>query len=178
MSENTTAARPYAKAVFEVARDAGKLAGWSDQLAFMSAVAHDPNMRALLDSPKLTRETIAKAFLDVCKGKVDDSGQNFIRLLAENGRLALLPEITALFEVMRAAAENKVEATVISAQAVDAEQQKSIAAALKKRLGKEVELVCEVDDSLIGGAIIRAGDLVIDGSVRGRLTRLASNLSR
>jgi F-type H+-transporting ATPase subunit delta len=178
MSEKTTAARPYAKAAFEVAKDAGNLAGWSDQLAFMSAVASDAKMNEFLDSPKITRETMAKAFLETCEGKVDDGGRNFIRLLAENDRLPLLPEIARLFETMKAEAERKVEATVFSAQDVDADQKKSIADALKKRLGRDVDLVCKVDDSLIGGAIIRAGDLVIDGSVRGRLSRLASSLSR
>lgn len=178
MSELTTLARPYAKAVFEVAREAGDLARWSDQLGFMAAVVHDPTMKAFLDSPKLTREAAAETVIGVCEGRIDDQGKNFVRLLAENGRLTLLPEIAAIYEVMRAEAEGKVEARVISAQPVSDAQKSAIAQSLAKRLGREVELVCEVDESLIGGAVIRAGDLVIDGSVRGRLERMAANLSR
>ncbi|MFP4079895.1 MAG: F0F1 ATP synthase subunit delta [Ectothiorhodospira sp.] len=178
MSEQTTAARPYAKAVFEVANEAGQLAEWSGMLAFMSAVGRDPGMRDFLDNPRITRETRAQAFIQVCEKRIDDGGRNLLRLLAENGRLVLLPEIADLFEGLKAEAEKKVEARVVSAQEVDAQQKEAITKALKKRLGCEVELNCEVDDRLLGGAIIRAGDLVIDGSVRGRLGRLASSLSR
>lgn len=178
MSELTTLARPYAKAVFEVAQAAGDMAGWSDRLGFMAAVAHDPAMRAYLDNPRLTRDAAAQGFLSVCEGRIDDPGTNLVRLLADNGRLMLLPEIAALYEVMRAGAEGKVGAQVVSARPVSEEQQAHIAAALKKRLGREIELVCEIDEGLIGGAVIRAGDLVIDGSMRGRLERLAARLSR
>lgn len=178
MSELTTLARPYAKAVFEAAQAAGNLAGWSDQLGFMAAVAHDPDMRRYLDNPKLTREAAAQTFISVCEGRIDDRGKNLVRLLAENGRINALPEIAALFEVMRANAEGKVEAKVVSARPVADGQKAEIAAALRKRLGREVELVCEIDENLIGGAVIRAGDLVIDGSMRGRLERLAASLSR
>lgn len=178
MSELTTAARPYAKAAFQVARDAGALARWSGQLAFMATIASDGRMRAFLDNPRNNRKTVVDAFISVCKGKVDDQGANFIRLLADNGRLSLLPEISRLFEQLKAEAEAKIEARMTSAREVTREQRLAVSEALKKRLGREVDLVCEVDDSLIGGAIIRAGDLVIDGSVRGRLSRLASSLSR
>jgi F-type H+-transporting ATPase subunit delta len=178
MSELTTLARPYAKAVFEVAQAAGDLAGWSDQLGFMAAVAHDPAIRAFLDNPKLTREAAAQTFIQVCEGHIDDQGRNLIRMLADNGRLILLPGIAALYEVLRAGAEGKVEARVVSARPVSDEQKAAITAALRKRLGREVELVCEVDVDLIGGAVIRAGDLVIDGSLRGRLEKLAASLSR
>ncbi|OOG27873.1 F0F1 ATP synthase subunit delta [Thioalkalivibrio denitrificans] len=178
MSELTTLARPYAKAVFEAAQAAGNLAGWSDQLGFMAAVAHDPAMRVYLDNPRLTRESAAQTFISVCEGHIDGQGKNLVRMLADNGRIGLLPEIAALFEVMRAGAEGKVEAKVVSARPVADEQKAEIAAALRKRLGRDVELVCEIDENLIGGAVIRAGDLVIDGSMRGRLERLAASLSR
>jgi F-type H+-transporting ATPase subunit delta len=178
MSELTTLARPYAKAVFEVAQAAGDLARWSDQLGFMAAVAHDPAVRVVLDSPRLTREAAAQTFIQVCEGHIDDQGRNLVRLLADNGRLTLLPEVAALYEVLRAGAEGKVEAHVVSARPVSEKQKAGIATALKKRLGREVELVCEVDENLIGGAVIRAGDLVIDGSLRGRLEKMAASLSR
>lgn len=178
MSELTTLARPYAKALFEVAQGGGDLARWSDQLGFMAAVAHDPAMRAYLDNPKLTRDAAARTFISVCEDRIDDQGRNLIRMLADNGRLSLIPEIAALYEVLRAGAEGKVEARVISARPVSDEQKAEIAAALTKRLGRDVELVCEIDEALIGGAVIRAGDLVIDGSMRGRLERMAASLSR
>jgi F-type H+-transporting ATPase subunit delta len=178
MSEITTAARPYARAAFEVAKEKGTLQVWSDQLAFMAAVANDPQMRAVLDSPALTRSQRADLMISVCGDHIDDQAKNLVKLLAENGRLAVLPEIAALYEVMRAEAEGSVDAEVISAQDVSDAQLAKIAEALKGRLGREVKLTTRIDDSLIGGAIVRAGDLVIDGSIRGRLAKLAAALSR
>ncbi|MDD3518056.1 MAG: F0F1 ATP synthase subunit delta [Chromatiales bacterium] len=178
MSELITAARPYARAAFEVARDGGNLDAWSAQLAFMAVVASDPAMCALLDNPRLTQERTAEMFAEVCAGNVDRQGGNFIRLLAENDRLSLLPHIALLFEEMRAREQGKVEASVVSAQPLAQAQLDAIVARLKARFGREVELVCETDEGLIGGAVIRAGDLVIDGSVRGRLEKLAGNLNR
>jgi F-type H+-transporting ATPase subunit delta len=178
MSEITTAARPYARAAFEVAKDHDALQVWTDQLAFLAAVAHDPQMRAVLDSPALTRDQRAELMIGVCGDRIDDQAKNLIKLLAENGRLVILPEIAALYEVMRAEAEGSVEAEVVSAQDVSDAQLAKIAEALKGRLGREVKLTTRIDDSLIGGAIIRAGDLVIDGSIRGRLAKLTGALSR
>lgn len=174
----TTLARPYAHAVFELAQEQQDYDGWSDKLAFMAAVARNAEMRALLDSPRLSDEQAAEMFIAVCNEYADDAARNFIRLLAENGRLVLLGEIAALYEHFRAEAENTVEAQLVSAQEVSEAQQSSIAKALEKRLGRTVKLVCKVDASLIGGAVIRAGDLVIDGSLRGRLNKLSTALAR
>lgn len=178
MSEITTAARPYARAVFELAKAKGQYEAWSEQVAFMAAVAHDPTMHALLDSPKLTREKRAELFIQVCGEHIDEQGQNLVKLMAENDRLTVLPEVAALYEFYRAEAEGTIKAEVIAAQAVSDAQQAAITKALKARLGREVTLEVKVDESLIGGAVIRAGDLVIDGSIRERLDKLAGTLSR
>lgn len=176
--ERTTLARPYAEAVFRLARERQNLAAWSEMLTLAAAVARDPQMSRLVDNPRVPRERFVEFFLDVCGKKLDQDGGNFIRLLTENHRLALLPEIATLFEALRADAETRVEAEVVSATAVGAEQLKTIAAALKQRLGRDVTLATRLDPSLIGGIVIRAGDLVIDGSVRGKLSALATHLTR
>jgi F-type H+-transporting ATPase subunit delta len=176
--ERTTLARPYAEAVFRLARERRALAQWSEMLRLAAAVACDPQMNRLIDNPRVPRARFVEFFLDVVGKKVDADGGNFIRLLAENRRVQLLPEIAALFEELRAGAEARVEAEVISATAVGAEQLKAIAAALKKRLGLDVSLATRIDPSLVGGIVIRAGDLVIDGSVRGKLQALATHLTK
>lgn len=176
--ERTTLARPYAEAAFRLAQERKALAGWSEMLKLASTVAADPQMSRLIDNPRVPRERFVEFFLDVCGKKLDKDGANFIRLLTENHRLRLLPEISALFEARRAEAELRVEAEVVSATAVSAEQLKTIAAALKQRLGRDVTLATHLDPSLVGGIVIRAGDLVIDGSVRGKLQALATHLTK
>jgi F-type H+-transporting ATPase subunit delta len=177
MSEFTTAARPYARAAFDIANAHGELQLWTDMLAFMAAVAHDPTMIAVLDSPGLSQSQSAEMFISVCEGKIDHRAKNFINLLAENDRVKLLPEITALYEHYRAEAEGTIDAEVISASEVSESQLAKIAAALKTRLGKQVRITSKLDPSLIGGAIIRAGDMVIDGSLSGRLVKLSTSLT-
>jgi F-type H+-transporting ATPase subunit delta len=176
--ERSTLARPYAEAVFRLARERKALAAWSDMLGLAAAVARDPQMSRLIDNPRVPRERFVAFFLDVCGKRVDKDGANFIRLLAENRRIQLLPEIAVLYEALRAGAESRIEAEVVSAIAVGADQLKTIAAALKKRLGRDVTLATRIDPSLIGGIVIRAGDLVIDGSVRGKLRLLATHLTK
>ena len=178
MSDLTTAARPYARAVFEMARDGGDYASWSEQLALAAAVAHDSEVSARLEAPGLSNAQRAEMIISVCGDHINQAMCNFLNVAAENGRLSLLVEIAALYETYRAEAEGVTEATVVSAQALSEAQQASIIDALSKRLGGEVSLVCETDESLLGGAIVRAGDMVIDGSVRGRLDKLSQQLSR
>lgn len=178
MSELTTLARPYARAVFELAQAAGSLDAWSDELAFMAAVANDPQLKALMDSPKLTSEQRADIFNQVCVDKTSDAGKNLVKLMAENGRMAALTDVAALFEVMKNEAQGQVDARVVSAQPVSDEQQAAIAKALKERLGREVRLNVSVDESLMGGAVVYAGDLVIDGSIRGRIDKIAISMNR
>jgi len=177
MSDLITAARPYARAVFELATSESANAAWSDALALMSALVVHDDMREMLDSPTLGADQKAQLLIDVCDGKLSATQQNLLRTLAENGRFALLPDIAALYEVMRAEAESKIEALVKSAHPLSEAQQQSIIAALKKKLGREVTLVTEVDATLIGGVVIRAGDLVIDGSAQAKLASLGQALS-
>ncbi|MBA2492517.1 MAG: F0F1 ATP synthase subunit delta [Gammaproteobacteria bacterium] len=178
MSELTTLARPYASVAFELASEQKEFNRWSEMLAFMAAVAHDGDMRAALDSPQLSHEQRAEMFISVCEDRLNDEGRNFIHLLAENARLGLLPEIAAIYEFRRREAEGTVDAEVVSAQEITEAQRDAIAKALKKRLGREVHLSTRTDEALLGGAIIHAGDLVIDGSVRGRLDKLSTVLNR
>ncbi|HEX2237436.1 MAG TPA: F0F1 ATP synthase subunit delta [Gammaproteobacteria bacterium] len=177
MSELTTLARPYASAAFELAKEQQQFDHWSQMLAFMAAVAHDGTLRAVLDSPRLSEAQAAELFISICQERIDEQGRNFIKLLAENRRLTLLPEITALFEFMRREAEGKIDAEVVSAKEISQAQMEAITQALKARLGREVNVTARTDASLLGGAIIRAGDLVIDGSIRGRLNQLSTALS-
>ncbi|NIR61478.1 MAG: F0F1 ATP synthase subunit delta [Gammaproteobacteria bacterium] len=177
MSEIAAQARPYAQAVFKRARERTDFEGWSRMLQTAAQVAEDPRVRALIASPRVGSEELARVFLDICGDALGAEGGNLIRLLAENDRLAALPDIAALYELQRAEAEGTVEAQVISAYPLEERAERRIAEALKKRLGREVNITQRTDRALIAGAVVRAGDLVIDGSVRGRLARLASALS-
>ena len=170
-------ARPYARAAFGLAREAGQFGQWSERLHLLAAVTADERVRAALRAPRLTRRQRAEVILRICGEHLDDGSRNLVRLLAENGRLELLPEVARQFEGLRADAEGRVDAEVRSATPLSEEQEQRIAAGLRKRLDRDVTLHCEVDESLLGGAIIRAGDLVIDGSLKGRLERLASRLA-
>lgn len=178
MAEEITIARPYAKAVFELAQSGNALKQWSQLLATAAQVVNDPQVRALIGNPRIGNQQLVDLIAGVCGETVTAQGRSLLRLLADNRRLACLPQIFALYEELRAEAEKTVEAEVISAFEVGAAEQQKIKAALKKRLGREVQLTCKIDASLIGGAIIRANDLVIDGSVAGQLTRLENALSR
>jgi F-type H+-transporting ATPase subunit delta len=178
MAERLTIARPYAKAAFETAQAKQQLAAWSRMLAAAAAGVSDPPVETLLGSPKLPKQQIAQIFIELVGQELGDSGANFIRLLAENRRLGLLPVIAQVFEQLRADAERTIEATVISASPLGEVERAALARALKKRLNREVTLQCETDSRLIGGAVIRAGDLVIDGSVRSKLERLGLALAR
>lgn len=177
MSDLITAARPYARAVFELAQSESAHAAWSDALALISVLVTHADMHEMLDSPKLGADKKAQLLIDVCDGKLKPTQQNLLRMLAENNRFALLPDIAALYEMMRAEAESKIEAKVKSAHPLSAAQQQSIIAALKKKLGRDVTLVTEIDATLIGGVVIRAGDLVIDGSAQAKLASLGQALS-
>jgi F-type H+-transporting ATPase subunit delta len=177
MAEILTIARPYAQAAFQFADSHRALGKWSDMLEFLAVVAVDPEMTALIENPRMTETQLAELFIGIGADRLDGNCHNFIRLLAENRRLMLLPEIAALFEIQRRDAERTIRAELITAFPATESQQASVTAALKQRLGRDIELVCTTDATLIGGAIIRAGDLVIDGSVRGKLERLGNALS-
>ena len=169
-----TLARPYARAAFAIARDAGVLPAWSDALAFSARVAADPTVAALLGNPGLTQ---ADATTLLAPDGADAMFGNFLGLLFENRRLSLLPEITGMFDELRFEAERVVKAKVTSAVALPTAELDTIKAALKKRFGRDVEVETAVDESLIGGAVIDAGDVVIDGSLKGKLGRLQAALA-
>ncbi|KRW61020.1 F0F1 ATP synthase subunit delta [Pseudomonas sp. TTU2014-080ASC] len=176
MAELTTLARPYAKAAFEYAQAHQQLANWSAMLGLAAAVSQDDTMQEVLKAPRLTRTDKATTFNEVCGDKFDAQVRNFIQVLAENDRVALLPQIAELFELYKAEQEKTVDVDVISAFALSDEQQDKLAKVLSARLSREVRLHAAEDASLIGGVVIRAGDLVIDGSVRGKIAKLAEAL--
>ena len=171
---SATIARPYARAAFAVARDDGSSAQWSDALAFAARVAADPGVEAMLLHPALNAGDAVT--LLVPEG-ADDKFSGFIALLADNGRLGVLPEIVGMFEQLRAEDEQVVLATVTSAAELPEAEVEQIRSALKRRFGREVQLETAIDAGLIGGAVIAAGDVVIDGSLKGKLERLQSALA-
>lgn len=177
MAELSTLARPYARAAFEYAAGANELAAWSAQLALAAAVAATGNMNKLLNSPSLTAQQQAEQFVAVCGDEVSEKVQNFIKVLAENKRLPLLSEISALFEEFKANREKSVEVEVATAFELDAAIQEKLAKALSGKLDREVNLHSFVDKKLLGGVVIRAADMVIDGSIRGRLNKLAEAMN-
>ena len=177
MAERATIARPYAKAAFGFARDANAFAAWSQGLQAAAQIVADPRIAGLINNPQLSPADLAGLVSDVAGHNLDASMRNFIAVLAENRRLLLLPEIAAQYEVLRAEVENTVDVQVISAVPLDAAQQGKLAAALSTRLKRRVRMQNSVDSSLLGGAVVRAGDLVIDGSLKGRLERLGTELA-
>ena len=177
MAETTTLARPYAKAAFEVAKQDGALDQWSKMLALTAAVTGQDSVGSVLKDPSLSAEQISNAFIAVCEDKLNDKGQNFIRLLAENKRLVLLPDVSELYEILKANQEKSVDVEITTAFEISPDITQKLAESLKLRLEREIKLATKVDQSLLGGAVIRAGDTVIDSSVRGKLTKLAESMN-
>lgn len=185
MADNNTIARPYASAAFELATERGDIADWSDALIAARDLLADGQVVKFLSRPSLT-DGQKLGFLTDLFGSLGDEasifagsnerGENFLKLLLENGRVAVLPEISDHFEALKANLENTVDVVVTAAVPMSAEQQQAVAAALEKRLGRAVRIETEIDETLIGGAVIRAGDVVIDGSLRARLEGLANAL--
>ncbi|MFW0764605.1 F0F1 ATP synthase subunit delta [Trabulsiella odontotermitis] len=175
MSEFVTVARPYAKAAFDFAVEHQNVERWQDMLAFAAEVTKNEQMAELL-SGALAPETLAESFIAVCGEQLDENGQNLIRVMAENGRLITLPDVLEQFIHLRAASEAIAEVEVTSASELSEEQLSKITGAMEKRLSRKVKLNCKIDKSVMAGVIIRSGDMVIDGSVRGRLERLADVL--
>ena len=185
MADNNTIARPYAQAVFELANESGDLAAWSAALEIAGELMADGQVSAYLGDPAFNDDQrlefltglFDKAGAKMLDGK-DKRGKNFLKLLIEYGRAGVLPEIAAHFEALKAEAEKKVGVTVTSASAISKAQLDTISKALRKRLGRDVSIETEIDENLIGGAVIRAGDVVIDGSLRARLEGLANALTK
>lgn len=175
MSEFVTVARPYAKAAFDFATEHNSVEHWQHMLLFAAEVTRNAQMADLL-SGDLAPEALAGLFIAVCGEQLDENGQNLIRVMAENGRLPVLPDVLELFVSLRAASEAVAEVEVISASPLSDEQLTKITGAMEKRLSRKVKLNGKIDKSVMAGIIIRAGDMVIDGSIRGRLDRLADVL--
>ena len=177
MADRLTVARPYAKAAFAQAKADARLGAWSVALGRAALVVADPRVRALFGSPKVTAAQLAELVSEVSGSELDQSGRNFIAQLAENGRLQFLPEIARLFNQLKDDAERIVEVGITSAAPMGADEQAKLVAALEKRFDRKVQLHATVDPSLIGGAVVRAGDLTIDGSLKAKLGRLAHELA-
>lgn len=177
MIEPTTLARPYARAAFEYARANNTLDQWLVQLATLSQVAMDPRVGAMLKDPARTGAERADALLNLLGDDVDTSLRNFVAVMADNDRLELLPDVMALFEQLKTEVEAKVNVEVTSAYDLSAEELQQLSNVLGARLERSVSITSHTDPTLLGGALIRAGDLVIDGSVRGRLNKLAGTLT-
>ena len=174
MAEKVILARPYARAAFEAAREHKDFERWSEMLAAAATTVADQRVVKLLSSPRVQLTDLVE-FVAAASG-ADERGRNFLSTLAQNRRLGVLPEVAALYEELRAEIENITDVHVTSAVQLDEAQRTRLAAALKKRLKREVRLHCAVDAGLIGGAVVRAGDFVIDGSLKARLERLASQI--
>ena len=177
MTDKTTIARPYARAAFAAAQAHAVLPAWSEALHTAAAVVHDPRVAALVGNPRVTSAKLADFVIGIGGEKLGKEWHELVLMLAQNGRLALLAEIATLFDQLKDEQEGVVDVTVTAATALDAKQQETLIAALTRRLKSRVRLHTEVDAKLIGGAVIRSGDLVIDGSLRTRLERMAFELS-
>ncbi|MGQ4277383.1 F0F1 ATP synthase subunit delta [Pseudidiomarina sp. E22-M8] len=175
MSELTTVARPYAKAAFDFALEKSAIEKWHDMIAFAAAVANDDQMATFLGSAE-TLEKKVDVFINVCGEQLDESGQNFVRLMAENGRLKALSAVEKHYSDLRSEHEQEVTVDVTSAVKLTKKQQDNLAQALEKRFSRKVKLNCSVDTAIVSGLYIKAGDTVIDGTVRGKLERLAHAL--
>lgn len=176
MGRDRTIARPYAKAIFEIAFEADALAHWSDMLALAASIAADPQMIALMKDPNFSPEDRVNLFLKLGESAFTPNMRSFIQLLGKFKRLMLLPCIAVMYEEMRAQAEQVIVVKMTSAFPLDQAEQTEFSAKLKKRMHANILLECKTDKRIIGGAIIQAGDIVIDGSIRGRLNKLADSV--
>ncbi len=178
MADTASLARPYAKAVFELARDAKAFDAWEAVLATLASIAQDSQFTLLVGDPRVTEQQIVDLLLDLAGKDAPSGTANFVHLLAHNNRTEALPEIAKQFAIMVAKANATVNAQVITARALKPEQKASLSAALEAKLGLKVTLEESIDASLMGGAIVKAGDLVIDGSAKGRIEKLTTALMR
>ena len=178
MTDNASIARPYAKAVFELAQESESFSQWSAALSQLAAVSADRDFSALVSDPRVESRCLADLLIDITKDTLPEGGVNFINLIVQNDRLNALVDIEQQYGELVARAQKLVHATVVTAIALTEQQQATLESALEVRLGLKVNLEQTVDPTLIGGAIVKAGDLVIDGSAKGRIEKLASALAR
>ena len=177
MAERATIARPYAKAAFAAAREQGRLAEWSRWLGNAREVVLSEEFRLLESSPGVSAAQLEDLIAGICGADLDAQGRALLGLLTENGRLDFLPEIAAQFKALEAEDQNVADVEIVSATTLGDEQKARLAAALRTRLRRDVRLQCTVDPALIGGAVVRSGDLLIDGSMKGKLERLETELT-
>ncbi|WP_423908244.1 F0F1 ATP synthase subunit delta [Candidatus Spongiihabitans sp.] len=177
MPAQSNIARPYAQALFELAQEQKDLAGWAERLQLLAVVASDKTLINLARDPRISSAQLAELIVDVCSDKLNDGGKNLVKLLVRNGRVNAMGDIAQAYVVLKAEAEKVVAANMITAAPINESQQKQFAEALQSRLGRSVNLEFEVDEELIGGAVIRAGDWVVDGSVKAQLEQLVGALS-
>ncbi|MBE3653942.1 F0F1 ATP synthase subunit delta [Vibrio navarrensis] len=175
MSDLTTIARPYAKAAFDFAVEKGQLDQWGQMLSFAAEVAKNEQISELLTG-SMSAEKLTELFVAICGEQVDEYGHNLLKVMAENGRLKALPDVCKQFFALKKEHEKEIDVDVISATELSDEQIANISSKLELRLERKVKLNCSIDEALLGGVIIRAGDLVIDNSARGRLNRLSDAL--
>ena len=178
MAEIATLARPYANAAFDLARSADRLPQWSRMLGLLAGAVETGQVKALITAPSLTPAAKAHQLIDLVRDEIDDRCRRFVHVLADNQRLDLLPETAAQFETLKAQAEKTLDVEITAAVALSERQIDAYSQALRRRFDQDVDVNVAVDPGLVGGAVIRAGDTVIDGSVRGRLTRLIESLQR
>jgi F-type H+-transporting ATPase subunit delta len=177
MAERLTLARPYAEAVFKLASEQKRLGEWHDLLSLLAPVLRDERIVRIVINPEVEDDRVVALLKDICGDKLDEQGENLVRMLIANDRLRLMPEIYSLFESLKQEAEKAIDVEVTSAYPLESSQEKILADALNRKLGCDVNLTVSEDKSLIGGVVIRAGDLVIDGSVKGYLGELATHLT-
>ncbi len=176
MSAQGSLARPYAQALFELAREQNDLAGWDDQLQLLAAVASDPALTGLIHDPGVSAAQLASLIIDVCGDRLSEGGKNLVKLLVRNERVSAMGDIAAAYAAHKADAEKVIAAQMITAVPIGEKQQQQFAGALQSRLGRRVNLDFAVDEEIIGGAVIRAGDWVVDGSIKAQLEQLAGVL--
>ncbi len=176
MSAQSNIARPYAQALFELAQEQKDLAGWDDQLQVLAAVCSDSAVLDLTNDPHVSSSQLSELLIEVCGDRLNDGGKNLVRLLVKNDRVLAMSDIAEAFALRKAEAEKVIEAEMITASSIDESQQQQFAKALEAKLGRSVSLEFDVDEDLIGGAVIRAGDWVVDGSVKAQLEQLVGAL--
>ncbi len=177
MAEISTIARPYAVAAYKLGREQKALAKWSEMLGFAAAVASDAQIKAYIEDPKVISTQLEATFLKVCGDKLNENGQNLIKVLVEYGRLSILPEIHNAFEALKAQDEGTLDAIIVSAAKLSATETKDLVKRLETKFGKKIEASLSVDPEIIGGIKIIVGDTVIDASVKGQLQNLAYSLT-
>lgn len=177
MAELVTIARPYAEAVYKLAREKNNLAGWAGMLELLAMMARDPQMQACVGNPNLTAQQIGSLVLDVAGDKLDGLGRNFVQVLVHNGRLELLPQIHDLYQALKREHEGALEAKIISALPISDEQSRQLVAGLETKYQRKISARVEIDPQLIGGVKIMVGDKVIDATVRGKLEAMAAALT-